>query len=65
MNKNKNIDVGDLVQFDISHVIGVVTDIKLADAFDPSEKINDIKVLWVDGEHFWCLDFTLILLSKK
>jgi hypothetical protein len=42
-----------------------VTDKKLAEAFDPSEQIYDLKVQWVDGEEFWCLDFTLKLLSKR
>ena len=42
-----------------------MTDKKLAEAFDPSEQIYDLKVQWVDGEEFWCLDFTLKLLSKR
>lgn len=57
--------VGDLVQFDLFHIAGIVTKVKLSDAFDPSEKITDVKVFWLDGEEFWCLDFTLLMLSKK
>ena len=57
--------VGDLVQFDYHHTIGLVTEVKLAEEFEPSENITDVKVLWMDGEEFWCLDFTLLLLSKK
>ena len=62
---NINFDIGDLVQFDISRIIGIVTDTKLAIAFDPSENIQDVKVRWSDNEEFWCLDFTLKLISKK
>ena len=42
-----------------------MTNKKLAEAFDPSENIHDLKVKWNDGEEFWCLEFTLKLLSKK
>jgi len=56
--------VGDLVQFDSSRAIGIVTDTKLADAFLPHEEILDVKVLWLDGVEFWCLEFTLVLLSS-
>jgi hypothetical protein len=59
------ISVGDLVQFDLSHAIGIVTKIKPADAFDISENITDIKVHWVDGEEFWCLNMTLKVISKN
>jgi len=52
------------VQFDLSHIVGIVTDKKLADAFDPFENIHDFKVRWSDNEEFWCLDFTLNLVSK-
>jgi len=55
--------IGDLVQFDCAPKIGIVTEIKNAPEFEPPEKIADVKVCWVDGEEFWCLDFTLILLS--
>jgi hypothetical protein len=61
----KNISIGDLVQFDLSHAIGIVTNIKTADAFDSSENIKDIKVYWSDGEEFWCLDMTLKVLAKN
>jgi len=57
--------IGDLVQFDFCHIAGVVTAVKMSEAFEPSEKITDVKVLWTDGEEFWCLDFTLLLLSKR
>ena len=53
------------MQFDISRAIGIVTNKKLADGFDPSENIHDLKVRWSDGEEFWCLEFTLKLLSKR
>ena len=55
--------IGDLVQFDCSRVAGIVTDIKNAPEFEPPDKVADVKVLWSDGEEFWCLDFTLKLLS--
>jgi hypothetical protein len=42
-----------------------VTNKKIAEAFDPSENIHDLKVRWHDGEEFWCLEFTLKLLSKR
>ena len=51
--------VGDLVQFDFYHTIGIVTEIKLAKEFDPLDNVTDVKILWSDGEEFWCLDFTL------
>jgi hypothetical protein len=57
-------EVGDLVQFDITHLLGIVTATKKAAAFGPHENIADVKVLWVDGEEFWCLGFTLKLISK-
>ena len=57
-------NIGDLVQFDYSHMIGIVTDIKNAPEFTPPDKIADVKVHWTDGEEFWCLDFTLKLLSS-
>ncbi len=57
--------VGDLVQFDSSHMVGVVIKIKNNPAFHPAEKIADILVRWIDGEEFWCLDFTLRKLENK
>jgi len=57
-NKRK-FAIGDLVEFDTSHILGIVTDVKLADAFHPLEEILDVKVYWRDGEEFWCLEFTL------
>jgi len=38
---------------------------KLAAGFKPSENIHDLKIQWNDSEEFWCLEFTLKLLSKK
>jgi len=49
----------------LSYAVGIITNKKLADAFDPSENIYDLNVRWSDGEEFWCLEFTLKLLSKK
>ena len=59
-----NFNIGDLVQFDCSRMIGIVTEIKNAPEFIPPDKVADVKVYWVDGEEFWCLDFTLKLLSS-
>ncbi len=56
--------IGDLVRFDASYVLGIVMDVKRSD--DLSEKDNDIYdvlVHWIDGETFWCMDFTLEHLS--
>ncbi len=55
--------IGDLVRFDCSRKLGLVVDIKNAPEFEPPEKIADVLVLWLDGEEFWCLDFTLELVS--
>ena len=49
----------------MSRAIGIITDKKIAEGFDPSENIHDLKVQWNDGEEFWCLGFTLKLLSKR
>jgi len=57
-NKRK-FAIGDLVEFDTTHVLGIVTDTKLAPAFLPLEEILDVKVYWSDGVEFWCLEFTL------
>jgi hypothetical protein len=56
--------VGDLVRFDVSNMVGIVTAVKNAPEFVPPDKVSDVKVRWVDGEEFWCLDFTLQLLSS-
>jgi hypothetical protein len=63
-NNKRKFTIGDLVQFDVSRTIGIVTDIKTAEAFSPLEDISDVKVYWIDGVEFWCLEFTLILISK-
>ena len=63
-NKRK-FAVGDLVQFDISSVLGIVTDTRIAPAFLPLEEILDVKVRWIDGVEFWCLEFTLKLISSR
>ncbi len=62
-NKRK-FAVGDLVQFDMSHILGIVTDVKIAEAFSPLEEILDVQVHWIDGEKFWCLECTLKLISS-
>jgi|TARA_R110000824_G_scaffold271234_3_gene459765 hypothetical protein len=55
----KVIKIGDLVTFEpISH-LGIVIEKKNAEAFHPEEDIIDFKVLWGNGDAFWCLDFTL------
>ena len=40
-------------------------EIKNAPEFEPPEKLADVRVLWLDGEKFWCLDFTLELVSRN
>ena len=60
----KTIKIGDLVQFDNVRRTGLVVDKKVAEAFHPSEKVNDLKVLWGNGAIFWCLDFTLRSISR-
>ena len=57
--------IGDLVEFDVSRKYGIVTEIKNAPEFEPAEKIADVMVKWVDGGEFWCLDFTLRLVSRR
>jgi hypothetical protein len=58
-NGKKLIKIGDLVTFEpISH-LGLVIEKKNAEAFYPEEDITDLKVLWGNGDTFWCLDFTL------
>ncbi len=59
----KVIKIGDLVHFDKVRRVGLVLDKKMACAFDPTEEITDIKVLWGNGDVFWCLDFTLQSIS--
>ena len=56
--------IGDLVEFDASRNYGVVTEVKNSPVFTPPEKIADVKVKWMDGDEFWCLDFTLRLVSR-
>ena len=59
--------LGDLVRFDFSHKVGIVTGIKRSEDFpDLVEEpcIYEIKVWWIDGEEFWCLDFSLELLAR-
>ncbi len=60
----KTIKIGDLVHFDNVRHTGLVVDKKVAEAFHPSEKVNDLKVLWGNGDVFWCLDFTLRSISR-
>lgn len=64
ITKSKNkFKIGDLVQFDSDKVLGIITDIKIAKEFKPHEKVLDVKVNWMDGEEFWCLEFTLVPVS--
>ena len=55
---------GELVRFDLLHSIGVVVkpheipELAREDDRD-DERIYDVLVYWVDGEAFWCLEFTL------
>jgi hypothetical protein len=57
--------IGDMVQFDsYGTAVGIVIDVKDSISFEPSEKITDILVSWSNGNIFWCLDFTLILISR-
>ena len=68
MKANKvKFEVGDLVQFEHGGIPGLVTETKISEAFEPDEKLLDVKVSWADGIEFWCLEFTLKLLatSKK
>ncbi len=52
--------IGDLVKFDTSHVLGIVLDVKRLDELSDCDKeIYDVLVQWIDGEVFWCMDFTL------
>ena len=55
---------GDLVRFDLLHSIGVVVAVQEIPEFTrdedrDDERIYDVLVYWVDGEAFWCLEFTL------
>ena len=54
---------GDLVQFDAIHKYGLVMDIKEVEGFEEWRDdpfVQDVLVLWEDGEEFWCLSFTLM-----
>jgi len=55
--------IGDLVQFDFSHSLGIVLEIKKAESFESHDDISDVLVCWSDGEIFWCLDITLSRVS--
>lgn len=61
----KNIKIGHLVRFDRVHHLGIVIAIRESRAFHPEENIRDMKVLWNDGEAFWCLDFTLTSITRN
>jgi len=52
------------VRFDSTYFLGVVIELKDAAAFDIKEGIKDVKVVWSGGGIFWCLDFTLVLVSR-
>ena len=63
INKKNKFNIGDLVRFDITHALGIVVDVKMSEAFIPPEEVQDVKVCWLDGEQFWCLEYTLKLIS--
>ena len=50
--------IGDLVRFDASHALGVVVALRKT-GLTYDNVIYDVLVHWVDGEVFWCMDFTL------
>ena len=52
------------MRFDSTYSLGVVIDLKDAVSFDAEEGIKDVKVVWSQGGIFWCLDFTLVLISR-
>jgi len=64
INKKNKFKIGDLVEFDYMHKLGMVVDVKISTDFDPSEEVQDVKVCWLDGEEFWCLEYTLKLISS-
>ena len=64
INKKNKFKIGDLVEFDCVHKLGIVIDVKMSTAFVPPEEIQDVKVCWLDGEEFWCLEYTLKLISS-
>ena len=41
-NNKRKFAIGDLVQFDISHILGIVTDVRIAAAFSPLEEILEL-----------------------
>jgi hypothetical protein len=63
---NYEFEIGDLVMFEsYGDVVGIVTDKKISENFVPPDRVYDVLVSWSDGEQFWCLDFALVLISKK
>ncbi len=65
MQHYESFKIGDLVMFDSHYSLGLVIEIKPAYGFNPEEKIKDVKVAWTRGGAFWCLDCTLVLLSRE
>ena len=64
IDKKNKFSIGDLVRFDITRALGIVVDIKTSTAFTPPEEVQDVRVRWFDGETFWCLEYTLKLISS-
>ena len=64
IDKKPIFKIGDLVRFDVAHKLGIVVDVKTSTAFVPPEDVQDVKVCWLDGEEFWCLEYTLKLISS-
>lgn len=62
MIKKRPYQPGDLVRFDITRQVGLVLEVKKSRDFH--DNLQDVRVLWNDGEDFWCLEFTLQLVSK-
>ena len=57
------LSVGDLVQLDIAPVYGLVLELKILEP-EPDRKA-DAYVYWFDsGQSYWCLEESLIVLSK-
>lgn len=56
--------IGDLVRFSDDYYLGLVVELQPAHGFKIKENIIDVRVLWVNGQCFWCLDCTLIVVSE-
>ena len=42
INKKNKFKIGDLVEFDCAHKLGIVIDVKMSTAFVPPEEVQDI-----------------------